>query len=195
MNNCCEQRSKLSYSSTQCYHRYTVVVISQCHSFQHKDFLRPLAQNLILIVHAILPHWQVIHCYNVYSEGAIRSLNWGSHSQCQVWEICGGNSRNSRCQVWTYKMLEGTLASAYVLHPFQTLVPRFWNREDGRWEDWRIRERIRVVLRVELGGWVIEVRTYSIFELKYLHDMSKVFMLSIRINKEINQRTINKQNP
>ena len=46
MNNCCEQRSKLSYSSTQCHHRYTVVVISQCHSFQHKDFLRPLAQNL-----------------------------------------------------------------------------------------------------------------------------------------------------
>ena len=34
------------------------------------------------------------------------------------------------------------------------------------------------------------MRTYSIFELKYLHDMSEVFILSIRINKEINQRTI-----
>ena len=39
-----------------------------------------------------------------------------------------GNSRNSRCQVWTYEMLEGTLASAYVLHPFQALVPGFQNR-------------------------------------------------------------------
>ena len=46
----------------------------------------------------------------------------------------GGNSRNSRCQVQTYEMSEGTLASAYVLHPFQTLVPRFLNKEDGRWE-------------------------------------------------------------
>ena len=101
-------------------------------------------------------------------------------------------------------MLEGTSASAYVLRPFQTLVPRFRNGEDGRWEmgdgrwemgDGRIRERIRVVLGVELRGRVIEVRTYSIFELKYLHDMSKVFMLSIRINKKINRKTINKQNP
>ena len=39
------------------------------------------------------------------------------------------------------------------------------------------------------------MRTYSIFELKYPHDMSEVFMLSIGINKEVNQRTINKQNP
>ena len=43
----------------------------------------------------------------------------------------GGNSRNSRCQVQTYKMSEGTSASAYVLHPFQTLVPRFQNEKDG----------------------------------------------------------------
>ena len=117
-------------------------------------------------------------------------------------ENYGGNSGNSGHQVWTYEMSEGTLASAYVLHPFQTLVPRFWNGEDRRLEiggqeigDWRIGERIRVVLGVELRGQVIKVRTYSIFELKYLHDMSKVFMLSIGINKEINQRTINKQNP
>ena len=47
-----------------------------------------------------------------------------------------------------------------------------------------------VVLRVELRGQVIKVRTYLIFELKYLHDMSEVFMLSIGINKEINRRTI-----
>ena len=45
----------------------------------------------------------------------------------------GGNSRNSRHQVWTYKMSEGTLASAYVLHPFQTLVPRFQNEKTEYW--------------------------------------------------------------
>ena len=35
-------------------------------------------------------------------------------------------------------MSEGTSASAYVLRPFQTLVPRFWNEEDRdqRLEDW-----------------------------------------------------------
>ena len=50
----------------------------------------------------------------------------------------GGNSGNSGHQVWTYKILEGTSASAYVLHPFQTLVPRFQNEklEDWRLEDW-----------------------------------------------------------
>ena len=42
-----------------------------------------------------------------------------------------GNSGNSGHQVWTYEMSEGTLASAYVLHPFQTLVPRFQNEKDG----------------------------------------------------------------
>ena len=52
-------------------------------------------------------------------------------SPCQVWEIYGGNSGNSGRQVWTYEMSEGTSASAYVLHPFQTLVPRFQN-EGGR---------------------------------------------------------------
>ena len=61
--------------------------------------------------------------------------------------------------------------------------------------DQRIGVRIGVVLGVELRGRVIEVRTYLIFELKYLHDMSKVFMLSIGINKKINQKTINKQDP
>ena len=59
---------------------------------------------------------------------------------CQVWENNRGNSRNSGHQVQTYKMLEGTLASAYVLHPFQTLVPRFQNEKMEYWrlEDWRI---------------------------------------------------------
>ena len=60
----------------------------------------------------------------------------------------GGNSGNSGCQVQTYKISEGTSASAYVLCPFQTLVPRFWNEtmEYQRLEDqsggseWRIRE-------------------------------------------------------
>ena len=59
-----------------------------------------------------------------------------------------------------------------------------WGRQEIR--DQRIRVRIGVVLKVELRGQVIEVRTYLIFELKYLHDMSEVFMLSIGINKEIN---------
>ena len=69
--------------------------------------------------------------------------------------------------------------------------------EQGRWKigDWSIGVRIGVVLRVELRRQVIEVKTYSIFKLKYLHDMSKVFMLSIGINKKINWRTINKQSP
>ena len=61
--------------------------------------------------------------------------------------------------------------------------------------DWSIGVSVGVVLGVELRGRVIEVRTYSIFELKYLHDMSEVFMLSIGINKKINWKTINKQNP
>ena len=54
-----------------------------------------------------------------------------SGALCQVQENYRGDSRNSGCQVQTYEMLEGTSASAYVLHPFQTLVPRFWNEEDG----------------------------------------------------------------
>ena len=49
---------------------------------------------------------------------------------CQVQENNRGNSGNSGHQVQTYEMLEGTLASAYVLCPFQTLVPRFWNEKD-----------------------------------------------------------------
>ena len=48
-----------------------------------------------------------------------------------IWKNNRGNSGNSGHQVQTYKMSEGTLASAYVLHPFQTLVPRFWNRKVG----------------------------------------------------------------
>ena len=61
----------------------------------------------------------------------------------------GGNSGNSRHQVQTYEMLEGTLASAYVLHPFQVLVPRFWRNGGGRIRG-RIGGRIGVVLRVGL---------------------------------------------
>ena len=71
-----------------------------------------------------------------------------------MWENYGGNSGNSGCQVWTYEMLEGTSASAYVLHPFQTLVKRFWNE---KMEYWRSEDqsrglewRVGVVLRVEL---------------------------------------------
>ena len=71
-----------------------------------------------------------------------------------MWEIYGCNSRSSGRQVQTYKMLEGTSASAYVLRPFQTLVPRFQNGEIG---DWKIGVSIRVVLRVEPRGQVIKV--------------------------------------
>ena len=46
-------------------------------------------------------------------------------------KIDRGNSRNSGHQVQTYKMLEGASASAYVLHPFHTLIPRFQNRKVG----------------------------------------------------------------
>ena len=67
--------------------------------------------------------------------------------------------------------------------PFRLLSQDFGMGKTG---DQRIRVRIGVVLKVELRGQVIEVRTYLIFELKYLHDMSEVFMLSIGINKEIN---------
>ena len=52
-------------------------------------------------------------------------------NKCQVREIYGGNSGNSGRQVRTYEMSEGTSASAYVLRPFQTLVPRFRNGEIG----------------------------------------------------------------
>ena len=41
----------------------------------------------------------------------------------------------------------------------------------------------------------IKVRTYLIFELKYLQDKSEVFILSNGINKRINWRTNNKQSP
>ena len=59
--------------------------------------------------------------------------------------------------------------------------------------DWKIGVSIGVVLRVEPREQVTEVRTYSIFELKYLHGKSKVFIQSNGINKKINQRTNNKQ--
>ena len=78
--------------------------------------------------------------------------------------------------------------------PFRLLSQDFgMGRSEIR--DWKIRVSIGVVLGVEPRGRVIKVRTYSIFELKYLHDISKVFMLSIGINKKINRKTRNKQNP
>ena len=78
--------------------------------------------------------------------------------------------------------------------PFRLLSQDFGT---GRSEigDQKIGVSIGVVLGVETRGQVIKVRTYSIFKLKYLHDMSEVFMLSIRINKKINRKTRNKQNP
>ena len=96
-------------------------------------------------------------------------------------------SRPTRC--W-----KGLQLQLMCCTPFRLLSQDF---RVGRWNirDQSIRVRIRVVLGVELRGRVIEVKTYLIFELKYLHDMSEVFILCIGINKEINWRTINKQNP
>ena len=78
--------------------------------------------------------------------------------------------------------------------PFRLLSQDF---RTGRSEirDRKIRVSIGVDLGVETRGRIIEVKTYLIFELKYLHDMSEVFMLSIGINKKINWKTRNKQNP
>ena len=73
--------------------------------------------------------------------------------------------------------------------PFRLLSQDFGT---GRLE---IGVKIGVDLGVETRGRIIKVRTYSIFELNYLHDMSEVFMLSIGINKKINRKTRNKQNP
>ena len=78
--------------------------------------------------------------------------------------------------------------------PFRLLSQDF-GMERSEIRDRKIGVSIGVVLGVEPRGRVIKVRTYSIFELKYLHDISKVFMLSIGINKKINRKTRNKQNP
>ena len=73
--------------------------------------------------------------YDADLDQPLYNMAWDSLDEmmiwCQVWENSRGNSGNSRHQVQTYEMSEGTLASAYVLHPFQTLVPRFQNKDDG----------------------------------------------------------------
>ena len=106
---------------------------------------------------------------------------WWSHFLCNLAFVkCGknvrGNSGNSRCQVWIYKMSEGTSASAYVLCTFRLLSQDFGMR---RMEYWRS--------EYQREGWScsqsrtqrtrIERRTYLIFKLKYPHDKSKVFIL------------------
>ena len=84
-----------------------------------------------------------------------------------------GNSGNSGHQVQTYEMSEGILASAYVLHPFQALLPSFWNRgqrlKDQR-EGWSCSQS-------RIQRTKVEGRTYSIFKLRYLHDKSEVLIL------------------
>ena len=76
--------------------------------------------------------------------------------------------------------------------PLSDSCPKISERGDQGSE---IEVKIGVDLGVETRGRIIKVRTYSIFELSYLHDMSEVFMLSIGINKKINRKTRNKQNP
>ena len=78
--------------------------------------------------------------------------------------------------------------------PFRLLSQDF-GTERSEIGDRKIGVRIGVDLGVETRGRIIKVRTYSIFELNYLHDMSEVFMLNIGINKKINRKTRNKQNP
>ena len=78
--------------------------------------------------------------------------------------------------------------------PFRLLSQDF-GTERSEIGDRKIGVKIGVDLGVETRGRIIKVRTYSIFKLNYLHDMSKVFMLSIGINKKINWKTRNKQNP
>ena len=78
--------------------------------------------------------------------------------------------------------------------PFRLLSQDF-GTERSEIGDQKVRVKIGVDLGVEARGRIIKVKTYSIFELNYLHDMSEVFMLSIGINKKINRKTRNKQNP
>ena len=61
----------------------------------------------------------------------VSSSDWIIEQTVKCGKNIRGNSRNSGHQVQTYKMSEGTSSSAYMLHPFQTLVPRFWNGKDG----------------------------------------------------------------
>ena len=145
--------------------------------------------------------WDILlHSKNAYHMGCTsecsnpRLGDWACW-HCQVWENSGDNSGNLGCQVQTYKISEGTLASAYVLCLFQTLVPRFWNKDDGGLEIGVSEWGIRVVSGVKLQRTRIKRSTYLIFELRYLHDKSEVFILSNRINKRINQRTNNKWSP
>ena len=105
-------------------------------------------------------------------------------------EIYGGNSGNSgptRCR-------KGLRLQLMCCAPFRLLSQDF-GTERLEIGDRKIGVKIGVDLRVETRGRIIKVRTYSIFELNCLHDMSEVFMLSIGINKKINQKTRNKQNP
>ena len=78
--------------------------------------------------------------------------------------------------------------------PFRLLSQDF-GTERSEIRDQKVGVKIGVDLGVETRGRIIKVKTYSIFELNYLHDMSEVFMLSIGINKKINWKTRNKQNP
>ena len=67
--------------------------------------------------------------------------------------------------------------------PLSDSCPKILEQRRQSIGDQSIGVKVRVVLGVELRGRVIEVRTYLIFELKYLHDKSKVFILIIGINK------------
>ena len=138
-----------------------------------------------------------------------RSKRWFSPKMAN-WRLHGMVSQ-SMDSVKCGKFMEGTLGTLDIKSgptryrkglqlqlmcctPFRLLSQDFgMGRSEIR--DWKIGVSIRVDLRVETRGWIIEVKTYSIFELKYLHDMSEVFMLSIGINKKINWKTRNKQNP
>ena len=139
-------------------------------AFQH--FRKDIFSDLLDVCTMDLPRWHSVKC------GKIAEVTPGTL------DIKSGPTR-----CW-----KGLWLQLMCCTPFRLLSQDF---EQGRWSirDQRIGVKVRVVLGVELRGWVIKVRTYSTFKLKYLHDISEVFTLIIGINKKINQRTINKQSP
>ena len=159
-------------------------ILNSCsfiHSSGHSSILGCVHLNYVAHFHTSVVQQYILICcwtYDKLDNQCFLKISriWSMIGSCQVQENNGSNSGNSRCQVWTYEMLEGTLASAYVLHPFQTLVPRFWNEEDGGSEIRGLEWRFGVVLRVELRGWVlrwelIRYLNWSIYmtSLRYLY--------------------------
>ena len=78
-------------------------------------------------------------------------------------------SRPTRCQ-------KGLQLQLICCTPFRLLSPDFGM---GRMEDWRLEDQRedQVGSQSRTQRTKVEMRIYSIFELKYLHDKSEVFIL------------------